>query len=666
MASKKPKASTKASQQVGSRRGTSDLRAVWSRRILAVGLGLGVLGVPSVFVFGLRNPFGPPKALVLALGAALALAGLALDTDATASIGSTLRRSRLAWAAAALVGIAVLSTATALDVRLAFIGGYPDYRGLLSVIAYAALALGSIVFWERPKGPELMGRYAVVAAAWVGVIAVLQRAGAFPAGRPGAFGVQWRVSSTLGNSSNLGVFLVLIAPLLVWVALKDPRRSWRAAASASATLAVISLAWTLSRGAWLGAIVSALLCGALVVWQRGRFSPRQIGVALVGLAVVLALGVALTPTFASRAATLFDTRSTTASWRLSTWRSAARMTAARPFLGFGPNTFRLAYPGFQSPGQIDGRNGYQIVEAAHNLEFDTSTSFGVAGLLALLAVMGLACATVFREVRRDGIGDGLTASIGIALAGGVVALQFHYLTMDTAPLVAVLLAGLVVADSRQTADESSLSSSAALAGRIAAGVLAGLYLVAAGLSAGLVAADRNAALAEQLARRGAAWNSVDGPLSRAEALAFWEPQIQRSRGTAATTILIKRFDGPAAVSGIRALDAVARATPEDAIVAAERANLLLAAGLAGKDRALLGRAVEAFAIVERMDPNTGVPIAGRATALLALGRTSEAITAFERAVELSPRYKIAWRNLARAYRIAGRTADAEKARLRGK
>jgi tetratricopeptide (TPR) repeat protein len=102
-------------------------------------------------------------------------------------------------------------------------------------------------------------------------------------------------------------------------------------------------------------------------------------------------------------------------------------------------------------------------------------------------------------------------------------------------------------------------------------------------------------------------------------------------------------------------------TPNDAVLAAERANLLLSAGAVAKDRRLLEEAGAAFAAAERMDPNTGVSLAGEASALMALGHTREAIAEFERAVKLSPRYGLAWRNLQRAYNAVGREAEARRA-----
>jgi Flp pilus assembly protein TadD len=338
------------------------------------------------------------------------------------------------------------------------------------------------------------------------------------------------------------------------------------------------------------------------------------------------------------------------------------MALARPFLGFGPNQFRFAYPAFQAPGQIDGRTGYPVVEAAHNLEADTATSFGLLGLAALIACGVLAGMVVFRSIAGRREDAALATALGLGLLCGVVALQFHYVTMDTGPPLAVLLSGLVWVEARQRDAEAWVASPAA--SRAAGWSLAAVGLAYAGAAimvAGLIGADRAEARAASLAAAKAPWPVVRAELARAESLAPWEAQIIRARGTIATAVLGRRFDSAVAVDGIKAFDAAVAMTPADAVLASERGNLMLAAGLTAKDSGLLKRAITTFAEAERMDPNTGIAMAGRASALLALGRTNEAIKLFERAVLLSPRYGEGWRNLALAYRTAGRNLDARRA-----
>jgi O-antigen ligase len=513
---------------------------------------------------------------------------------------------------------------------------------------------GGLAVWSDERGAELFGRAASAAGLLVGAVGVLQRVGLVHHAR-GAFGAAWFVISTLGNSSNLGAFLVILMPLVVWSALKDRAPAARALGWSALGVCTLSLVWTLSRGAWVAALVAAVLAGVVYGSRRTSSRPIRYGV-MSAVVAALVIAVAFTPTFAKRVKVLVDPGQSTASWRLSTWRSSIAMTAARPFLGYGPNNYHLAYPAFQAPGQVDGRRGYPIVESAHNLEIDTATSFGVLGLMLLLLTGLLAARTLVRTTRGAPAETDIALALGVGLLGGVVALQFHYITLDTGPLLALLLAGVINLEPALTSPAEKLSVTRGLLG---VGMAA--YLLFALAALGLVLADTAALRAMGLARAGAQWPTTRAELSRAESLAPWEPQVVRARGTAATQVLTKRFDAVAAVDGMRAFDAASSAVPHDAVLASERANLLLTAGIASKDRRLIEEAAGAFADAQRMDPNTGVSLAGRASALWALGRADEALATFERAVRLSPRYGPAWRNLARVYKALGREKDARLA-----
>jgi hypothetical protein len=587
------------------------------------------------------------------------LLGLALDTKAVETVAHAVKKSPLAWALAALVATAVLATATAVDVRQAFLGGYPDYRGLLSILAYTVVGAGSLVLWTTNGGARWLGRCAIAFAFWIGGLGVLHRLSWLPRALRQVLGDPGRVGSTLGNSSNLGVFLGLLAPLIVWVALRDEDVRWQLAAWVAVALMTLSLVLTLSRGAWVAAVIAGAL-GAILLYGRGRLPSLRVALVVGAVGVLIVAGVALTPAVSRRAAKLVDPNSSTAQWRISTWRSAAVMAQERPFLGYGPNTFRLAYPAFQAPRQVDGKRGYAVVEAAHNLEFDTVTSFGIPGLLLLIAVGALAAFAVVRGFGHDEQQGGLDLALGVALVAGVVSLQFHYVTMDTGPLIAVVLAGIVGADVRVregAAVHAPVSAPWSRAARGAVAALGAAYAIAAIAALGVVAADLAVARANRMVAAGAPWTAVSAQLSRAEALAPWETQIVRARGTVATAAIVRHFERTAAFDGMQAFDRAAAMTPTDPVLAAERANLLLAAGLASNDRVLLQRSIDAFRVVQKMDPNTGIAFAGEGSGLLGLGQTQEGEAKLARAVLLSPHYDPAWRQLERL--AANRRAQAK-------
>ncbi len=635
-------------------------QAPWSvaEWMLVAGTLGGAFGTSLAFLpLGGTNPFGPAKALVLSCACVLVMLGLALDADSRARVWSLVRGSWLAWAAAGLLGLAALATVTALSPAQAIAGGLPDYRGLLSACGYGIIGLGAIAVWARPGGTTLVARTAVVAAAVVSLFGLLQLAHAVPGGPDGTR--SWRVASLLGNASNLGLFVLAVLPLVVLAALAEESRAWRVSAILASAGAVWLLLLTQSRGAWLGALVVLIGAAVTAVAARKQASGRRkwLAIGLAGLALLALVSVVAVPSLRVRASTLLDTRSRTAQWRLSAWESATQMSLARPFLGYGPDNFRYAYPPFQAAGQVDGARGYQVVEAAHNLELDTAASFGLMGLAALVGMVALVAVSLLRQWRAGPERRPIAIALAASLLGMLVGLQFHYVTMDLGALAGLLLGGVVAFDPRSAMRAETSPESV----RWAAWSGAALYAAAAMAVLLAFSADVTVGRAIDAASTGAPWATVSAQTQAAAKRAPWEPQVRRATGTAATVVLLGRPDAQAARDGEAALDEVIATRSLDVVLASERANLLLAAGIGLRDRAMLERAADAFGEVEAMDPGTGIAPAGRAAALLSLGRAQESIPVFESALKRSPRYRLGWTNLARAYDAVGRKADAQKA-----
>ena len=203
------------------------------------------------------------------------------------------------------------------------------------------------------------------------------------------------------------------------------------------------------------------------------------------------------------------------------------MTLDRPVLGYGANTYRLVYPEYQEPGQVSGTRGYRVIESAHNVLLDASTSFGLAGLAALIALIAMVSRAAVSDLARERSGQALGPTAFVAIVGGFVAVQFHYITMDTGPMFAALIA--FVASTELTIEQRAAASSPAAVKWIAAGVCV-VYSVAAVAAFGLLAADSTAARAAGAAKAGAPWPLVHTEFAAAARLAPWEPQIRRARG----------------------------------------------------------------------------------------------------------------------------------------
>ncbi len=150
----------------------------------------------------------------------------------------------------------------------------------------------------------------------------------------------------------------------------------------------LGLLVTFTRAAWIGAVVGTLVVVAL---RRGHFHPRPLlvagGALVIGLAIVLIGGSAalsrsggqnsMLGALYSRIVSIPDVSSGTVAQRISVWRDTLPLISSRPITGYGPDTFGLVYPSFQSVN----RNGI-LWDKAHEDLLQVGATQGILGMLA--------------------------------------------------------------------------------------------------------------------------------------------------------------------------------------------------------------------------------------------------------------------------------------------
>jgi O-antigen ligase len=624
--------------------------------LLAAGVLLGSFGVAVAMAPGAYNPFGPVKAFVLLLAAALVAAGLAGRPDLLRDAWAAARKLPAVWASAALLLIAALATITSVDPWQSLIGHYPEYRGLLLLFVAAAIGVGAFASARAPSAWRVLGLAAALAVLVVSAYALLQYVGVDPVPSLLEFTVR-RVRSTLGNASNLGVFLVMTLPIVIARA-REERAAWRWVSWVAAGAGTIVLALTLSRGAWAGAGAGAIvwLLAEGRRWDRARRT--KVALAAAGAAVALMAAVALlVPNAGARIAELGDPSAGTAGWRTEVWSISTRMVADRPILGFGPGSFRYSFPAYRTAATMAGENGSQVLEDPHNVFVSAAVATGVPGLLAFVAMLFTVLAAAWRIAGGTGHDRSLAGpALAAALAGGLVALQFHFLTLDTAPLLAVW-AGFALA--HETLEPAQPGKSApAPAIRWLAAALSAVLAVGAFAAGGLVLADYSIASGFALTDAHSPWPVARAEFERARALAPWEPAIEWALGRAATQVISSTGDTSAFPDAEAAMLSTSLRLPADPLVVAQTAEAYLVAGLASKDRTELQRALSLAEGAVALDPENGYRWDAKGTALAALGETQAAISAFRAAVQYAPDDRQAWVNLASVY---GRVGDTVKA-----
>ncbi|NWJ44327.1 MAG: O-antigen ligase family protein [Chloroflexi bacterium] len=160
----------------------------------------------------------------------------------------------------------------------------------------------------------------------------------------------------------------------------------------SATIVIVAVVASYSRGAWLGLLVGVLVMIAV----RGKKS-LWVWLALVALVIFGGLGLqtgALSPSIATRITSIadlltpFDVRDVVPNpdnyavvERMAMWQAGGNMFLSNPFFGVGIGNFDVTYNMFNAPQWIYSRGH------AHNYYIHAAAETGLVGLTAYLLLV---------------------------------------------------------------------------------------------------------------------------------------------------------------------------------------------------------------------------------------------------------------------------------------
>lgn len=624
--------------------------------LLLAGVVLAVFGTPVAMLPGGYSAFGPVKLLALLAGVLLIAAGLTLAPEPAARAATRVLRTQAAWPGLALVALAVLATATSAHPLRSLTGAYPEYRGLLLLLASAVAGFGSFALSRNERFARVLTRSAVIALALVCAYALAQAFGLDPV-RYGTDYIVRRVRSTLGNGSSLGVFLLMATPLAVAAARRETG-TWRTAAWATSAAGLVTLALTLSRGAWFGALVA--LCVWLLAegrtWEPAR-RRRIIALATACAVTAVALTTLAVPNASSRLAALANPTSGTVGWRLAVWPKAAQLAAQRPLLGYGPASFAAAFTPQRTAAMVGGEGDSQVLDDPHNILLSAALGGGALAAIALVTLLGAAIASPWKSGGSSVVD---LALLSAALAGGLSALSFHFMTLDTAPLMAVLIGATVGSYEPVPEREPAPRRRLAQLTGVAIALCAALGCVAA---FGLLVADRDIGVAFALPAT-ADMARTDALFSSASRLAPWEPAVDWAR----MRVLSRRCSATRDPAAAAAIPAAAQSTltrlAGDPLATAQAAEAYLVASQVTRSEDLLERARATADLAIGLDPENGNRWGIKGAVALASGDLRDAREAYERAVRYSPGDASLWNSLEYVYRVTGDASLAATARRR--
>lgn len=245
-----------------------------------------------------------------------------------------------------------------------------------------------------------------------------------------------RPPGPFGHSNYLAAFLLW--PAMIGVGLwreeraRGGSRVWGAATVIPCIFAIVLCG---SRGALIG-----LAVGVALLLPIARPSTRVLTAAAV-IAIPIAAMFYYSPAGgALRARVFWASEDIAGGSRMLVWRDSLAMIAARPLVGYGPDTFGAAFPPFQS-AELARAYPEFYHESPHNMFLDALTSEGIGGGLWLLAWIALGTLAGSRALKgpHRAMAGGLLA----ALAATIAAHQFAVFVIPTGFLF-LLGVGLLV------------------------------------------------------------------------------------------------------------------------------------------------------------------------------------------------------------------------------
>ncbi len=398
-----------------------------------------------------------PKIVVLCLGVVVCLLLPKQIADGIAALWT--RRTGRWLCCLATVQTLWYGVATAASSRpwFSLFGSNWRRMGLVTVAALSVFVVVAAGHLSRePAALRTILRAFAIAASIASLYGIIQYFDIDPLQNPAGYHAQAgnstivRPPGPLGHADYFGWWLA-IAVFIAIASAQIEREWWRRTALTACLLSIIAIVLSGTRAAMLAVVVGF----AAIAFQSG-WKPRRRHVLTALICGALFVAFLFSPAGTRlRARVRWSGNEPTGGARPLLWRDSLRMAMARPFTGFGPETFSAEFPRFQS-AELARLFPDFYHESPHNVALDALTSEGIPGLLLALGWVGLGAISV-RRARSVPV-SALTAAL---IASSVESL---FVAAMAGPVLATLLViAILVASTREDAHRPAVRHSSALA-----------------------------------------------------------------------------------------------------------------------------------------------------------------------------------------------------------
>jgi len=226
----------------------------------------------------------------------------------------------------------------------------------------------------------------------------------------------FRVGAFLSHPNVFGIFLAVLLPIAIGTFLLRVGKGYRLFFLSSASLGMAALIVTLSRSGWVSFTAAFVLLMFLMVLHPG-LRRRSIFAAVAASGALVAVSLVFYNQIMAR---IFDSRASAMLGREEYLRDAWGLITAKPWLGWGLNSYVLAVPPFTQYGARMANLHYKgWIPPVHNIYFLWWAETGIVGLALHLAMLGTIFWVGLGNLR---VNDKTLFTVNAACLGGVLAL----------------------------------------------------------------------------------------------------------------------------------------------------------------------------------------------------------------------------------------------------